>query len=84
MPQFYFHTNGERDADGVELASLAVAKCEAVKLAAQIVCEQAGEFWDEAEWSMTVTDENDLTMFQLQVIGTEAPAIRASSSRRSA
>jgi hypothetical protein len=83
MRRFHFNTNGLRDEEGHELSSLAVAKCEAIKLAAGIICEQAGEFWDKAEWSMTVTDENDLTLFQLQVIGTESPAIRV-PYRRSA
>jgi hypothetical protein len=31
---------------------------------------------------MTVTDEKGLTLFQLQVLGTEAPVIEGSSSRR--
>lgn len=77
MPMFHFHTDELRDTEGSELKNLAVAKCEAIKLAAGIICDQAKEFWDKAEWGMTVTDDHNLMLFQLQIIGTEAPAIRS-------
>ena len=80
MPRFHFHSDGQRDTDGTELDSVKDAKCAAVKMAGQIICEEAGEFWDKAEWTMTVTDDRGLTLFQLQIIGTEAPSIRLSSS----
>ena len=82
MPRFHFHTDDLRDDDGHVLPNLRVAKCEAIKLAAQTICDQADDFWSKAEWSMTVTDEKGLTLFQLQVLGTEAPVIEGSSSRR--
>ena len=74
MPRFHFHSDGQRDDDGTDLTSLKEAKCEAVKLAGRTICEEADEFWDKAEWTMTVTDGRGLTLFQLQIIGTEAPA----------
>ena len=84
MPRFHFNTNEMNDAEGHDFPSIAVAKCEAMKLAARIICEEVHDFWQRAEWTLTVTDENGLMMFQLQVIGTESPAIWAGSSRRSA
>ena len=52
---------------------LGSAKCEATKMAGQIICDEARTFWDTAEWMLTVTDANNLTQFQLQFIGTDAP-----------
>jgi len=81
MPRYHFHTHDHRDVDGHILPSLEAAKCEAVKLAGQIVCDDAPRFWDGADWVMTVTDDNGLTLFQLQIIATESAAIRGRSSK---
>jgi hypothetical protein len=45
------------------------------KMLGKILCDDAEGFWDQAAWTMTVTDENGLTLFQLHVMGTEAAAI---------
>ena len=83
MPRFHFHTADLPDDDGHILPSLDVAKCEAIKFAGRTICDDAESFWEQGEWAMTVTDERGLTLFQLQLIGTEAPAIEGASSRRS-
>ena len=82
MPRFYFHTDTVKDADGTELKSVEAAKCEAIKLAGRLICDEAPNVWDNAEWTMTVSDEHGLTLFQLSIIGTEAPTML--SSRRPA
>jgi hypothetical protein len=79
MPRYFFHVedgSGTRDEEGTELKDLAVAKCEAVKLAGQSICDAAGDFWDREEWKLTATDESGLTFFCLHILGTEAPAGR--------
>jgi hypothetical protein len=81
MPRFHFHTDEMADPQGIELAGLAEAKCEATKLASRVICDVADEFWDEAQGCLTVTDASGLTLFQLQIIGTESPSIRAASQR---
>ena len=78
MPVFHFHTDKDHDVDGIELPDLASAKCEAVKLAGRLICDEADLFWTKAEWSMTVTDDRGLTLFQLQIVGTDAPVTWAS------
>ena len=78
MPRFYFHVDGPPDDLGVDLADLAAAKCEAVRYAGRLLCDQATEFWDTGDFMMTVTDETGLTLFTLRFNATEAPAIRAS------
>jgi hypothetical protein len=83
MPRYYFHIedgSSIRDTDGVDLDSFAEAKCAAVKLAGRVICDSAGEFWDRAEWSLTVADERGLTLCTLDVIGTQAPAMQIPAS----
>jgi hypothetical protein len=77
MPRYFFHvTNGvDRDTEGVDLPTLAQAKCEAVKAAGEILCEESSAFWASKEWGMTVTNADGVTLFSLSFIGTEAPAI---------
>jgi hypothetical protein len=82
MPRYFFHIDdgiAVHDEEGTELQDVAVAKCEAVKLAGQMICESSGTFWDRQEWKLTATDEVGLTLFCLHLLGVEAPA---SMSRR--
>jgi hypothetical protein len=77
MPRYFFHIedgSSVHDDEGTELKDLTVAKCEAVKLAGQMICDAAGEFWEHEEWKLTATDEDGLTLFCLQFFGIEAPA----------
>ncbi|MEA3065939.1 MAG: hypothetical protein QOJ27_2391 [Sphingomonadales bacterium] len=77
MPRYFFHIEdgvAVHDDEGTELKDLAVAKCEAVKVAGQMICDSAGAFWDKEEWRLTATDEDGLTLFCLHFVGVEAPA----------
>ena len=75
MARYHFHIDGDQFSDeGHELATLAEAKCEAVKLAGHAICDEAGTFWDKREWNMTVTDSDGLALFSLTFFGTEAAA----------
>ena len=77
MPRYFFHIAdgaAKRDAEGSELKDLATAKCEAVKLAGQSICESADRFWENEEWRLTATDEAGLTLFCLHIVGIDAPA----------
>ena len=75
MPQFVFHIHGG-PTKVVEGLSLAEAKCEAVRFAGQLICDSADRFWDAAGFELMVSDVDGLVLFTLQLIGTEAPAIR--------
>ena len=79
MRRYYFHTDSQRDLNGVYLASIADAKCEALAVAGRMICDQAAAFWNAAEWCLTVSDQDDLTLFQLNIMGTDAPVTQASS-----
>ena len=75
VPRFYFHVDGPPDELGVDLPDLATAKCEAVRYAGRLLCDQASEFWDSGDFHMTVTDDQSLTLFTLEFHAFEAPAI---------
>jgi hypothetical protein len=74
MPKYHFNTDDRDDADGTEMESLGQAKCEAIRMAGQTICQGAEAFWDRAEWKMTVTDASGLILFDLLIIGTESAA----------
>jgi hypothetical protein len=74
MPKFHFHLDDERDEQGLELADLAAAKCEALEFAARHICDAANAFWDREEWTLTVTNERGLTLLQLHIVGTQSAA----------
>ena len=85
MARYFFHIDdGEvsLDTEGYELASLEVAKCEAVTMAGKMICEAPDRFWDRGEWTMTVADERGLTLFRLDIIGTEAPVTQSLAAPR--
>jgi hypothetical protein len=77
VPRYFFNIDdgrSDRDGDGTELKDLATAKCEGVKLAGRMICDDADRFWDRREWGLTVTDGAGLILFSLAFLGTEAPA----------
>jgi hypothetical protein len=87
MPRFYFHTNhpAERsvqDDEGLEFPSVHEAKCAAVKYAGRLVADAAEQFWDNADFELTVTNSNGLILFSMRVVGIEAPAIRSADRSR--
>ena len=75
MPRFHFHVKdgtNVRDVGGSCFPDLKAAKCEAVKFAGALIHEASSDFWDMAEWRMTVTDDHGLTLFCLVFTGTES------------
>jgi hypothetical protein len=83
MPKFHFHLDDERDEQGLELANLAAAKCEALEFAARHICDAANAFWDREEWTLTVTNESGLTLMQLRIVGTQSAASSSKVRRQS-
>jgi carbohydrate-selective porin OprB len=87
VPRYFFYTNNP-DApgspEGWDFKSVAIAKCEAVRFAGQLLCDSAESFWDGADFEMTVTDEKGLILFTMRLVGTEAPAIRKDARPSSA
>ncbi len=76
MPRYFFDMDDAvPDSEGTEIKDLAEAKCEAVRMAGRIICDQAADFWERAEWNMTVSDEKKLTLFTLHIVGVESAAV---------
>ena len=44
MPQFYFHTDNSEDTVGTDLKNIDAARCEAVKLAGRLLCDEPEDF----------------------------------------
>jgi hypothetical protein len=83
MPRYFFHIEDGKtaqDEEGVELESLASAKCEAVKLAGQSIADSARHFWGTDGWRLTALDEDGLILFSLHFAGVDAPAADVDSS----
>jgi hypothetical protein len=63
MPRYYFHLKDGRaslDAEGTELADIAAARNEAVKLSGAILRDGGGKtLWDGETWRLWVTDQPD-------------------------
>lgn len=76
MPHYFFHVEGQPDDLGMDLPSVAVAKCEAVRYAGKLICDEADTFWDAGEFGLIVTDAKGLVLFGLTLSGVEAPSIR--------
>lgn len=80
MPIYHFTVDDEREGEAIELENVDVAKCQAVKLAGRVICdEHADTFWESGEWTMTVTNAEHLTLFQLLLIGSDSPVLRKTS-----
>lgn len=75
MQKFVLHLEGA-PATELELSSIAEAKCAAARYAGTLLCDPASPFCDGRDFSITVADGDGLTLFTLQIIGTDAPVIQ--------
>lgn len=77
MPLFRFavaDANPPIVSDTTLLASIAAARGEALMFAGRVLSEQGESFWDEDDWVLTVSDEQNLTLFTITVATANAPA----------
>ena len=77
MPRYYFHIcDGEDipDLHGAALPDVDAARKEAVRFAGALLSDHADKFWSTGEWYMRVTNEDDLTLFQLTFFSTHSAA----------
>ena len=76
MPIFNFHIHGPAGKEvgyGSDLPSERAARIEATRLVGELLQFEAELFWKKGYWRVDVTDERDLALFTLNVIGTESP-----------
>lgn len=71
MPQYFFHIDGARhylDTDGVELADLAAARMEALRIIRELMMDSmTDDLWSGGEWVMTVADEAARNLFSIRL-----------------
>jgi hypothetical protein len=79
MPRYFFHVHdGENftDLQGTVLDDDNAARIEAVRFSGDLLRSGAEKFWNGQEWLMRVTDETDLTLFELMFTASCSPAMR--------
>jgi hypothetical protein len=62
----------EREA--ADLADVAEARCHAVQLIAETLCDQPQRFWERETYSVTVSDPDGLILFMVQMVATFSAA----------
>ena len=80
MPRFFFHrTDGYFDPDnqGTEFPSLATAKLDAVRFAAESVKESPEDVWLDGTFRVEVSDEQGMLLCMVIILGIDTPAARA-------
>jgi hypothetical protein len=78
MPRYYFHlTSGHEnlDKEGLDLASLPMARCRAVTMIAEVLCGSPESYWEHECYRVTVADETGLTLFSVEMNSTDSPAM---------
>jgi hypothetical protein len=82
--RFYFHTQTNArntDTEGVEYAAYADARKAAIETCGQIMKDAPAEFWGSRPWSVTVTDESGLIMWEIHLDGQSTAASRGVEGR---
>ena len=78
MPRYHFHLTHDveiRDEGGVELDELHAAKCHAVKLIADVLCEEPELFWKSDTYRVSIADDRGLLLLSVEMIAQSAPAL---------
>ncbi len=84
MPRYFFHVqDGEAfpDLQGTVLENDAAARTEAVRFSGVLLQQQPEKFWTGEEWSMRVTNDKDLTLFELMFMATCSAAMPTPAKR---
>ena len=84
MPAYYFHLQSgreTRDEAGTELASLHDARCHAVQMIAEMLCNSPERYWEHEEYRVTVSDQTGLTLFTVEMVSTDSAALGISGKR---
>ncbi len=87
MPGFKFSLADAHDGwDGetVQLPDVQAAKCVAIKMIADTLCNHPQAFWDAESHQVTVSDEKRLTLFILDISTTMSPVMRPVRPARAA
>jgi hypothetical protein len=75
--RFFFNLAGavyDPDNEGLELASLSAARTMAVQAAAELIRDRPDIVWGGEEARVEVTDDNQLLLFTVIVLGVDSAA----------
>lgn len=84
MPRFFFHTEDGRclqDEEGTDLIDVHAARNEAVMILAELLKDDPEEFWRDRSFKLTVTDDEGLTLYILDVSGVASAAVERAGLR---
>jgi hypothetical protein len=76
MPRYFFHTadgSVSRDRTGTELPDAGSAKTMAVKFASQCLANQPDQVWQNHQFRVDVTDEQERTVFTMILVAIDGP-----------
>lgn len=80
MPRFFFHTETDvrtTDYEGHECASYIEARREGIATCGQMMKDAAEAFWGSRPWSVSITDADNLILWEIHIDGQASPAGRA-------
>lgn len=78
MPRYHFNVydgSDSLDQDGTELPSWQSARLEAIRLAGEILKDEADRIAVSEDWRIEVTDDTGLVLFHMAFVITAASAI---------
>lgn len=78
MPRYIFSLadhNAGWNGDARELPDVQAAKCVAIRMISDTLCNDAQAFWDAYTHQVTVSDESGLTQFIVDITTTTSSAI---------
>lgn len=87
MPKYIFTLAADHEewsGEVQDLPDVQAAKCVAIRMIAETLCNHPQAFWEEDPHQVTVSDENMLTLFIVNIATTTSPAIRSLSPGRTA
>lgn len=77
MPRYFFHTQSDTrlsDDVGVDLLGPLQARHEAIRSLGEMLEDFPQPFWGSRPWTVTVTDDTGLVLWEINVDGTASAA----------
>ncbi|WP_028966930.1 DUF6894 family protein [Sphingomonas phyllosphaerae] len=77
MMRYFFHSetdNRSTDGEGVELDTPEQARREGIQMCAQMMHDAPKSFWGSRPWSVTITDEAGLVLWNINIDASESAA----------
>jgi hypothetical protein len=79
MPHYIFTLADDQDdwdGEAEELPDVQAAKCVAIRMISETLCNHPQKFWETDTHQVTVSDEKMLTQFIVEIVTTTAPALK--------